>query len=115
MIFQIFICSNSSASIGISRNNDDSRREESSISFRRFLQNNGHNNRSVHPDLFSCSRQDRSNEGAAIDPENPDLPDFVQDHIAVEQIYFNNTAPLASANLPDFASFMSRNDSECNY
>jgi hypothetical protein len=105
----------SNVSAGINRSNENARREESSISFRRFLQNDGHSGRPAHPDLYTCARQDRSHEGASVDPESPDLPDFVQDHLAVEQMYFNDGASLPSGNLPDFASFMSRNEGDCKH
>lgn len=42
----------------------------------------------------------------------------MQDHLAVEQIYFNDNASPAGANLPDFASFinLTRDENECkNY
>lgn len=48
-----------------------------------------------------------------MDPDSPDLPDFVQDHLAVEHIYFNNDShSITNAqNLPDFASCVPRNPS----
>lgn len=90
------------------------RREESAISFRHFLQNNaGHSNTS-YPDLYSCSRQERPLiDGSIVDPESPDLPDFVQDHLAVEHMYFNDGTNVQSVNvqnLPDFASCLLRDE-----
>lgn len=90
------------------------RREESSISFRHFLQNEaGHSSNTPYPDLYSCSRQERPLIDGSIDPESPDLPDFVQDHLAVEHMYFNDGSTVQSVNLqnlPDFASCMLRHE-----
>lgn len=91
------------------------RREESSISFRHFLQSEaGHSSNTTYPDLYSCSRQEGPLvDGSIVDPESPDLPDFVQDHLALENTYFNDGTNLKSVNvhnLPDFAPCLLRDE-----
>ncbi len=85
------------------------RREEGSISFRHFLQNNPGTSNAAYPDLYNCSRQENSHfDGSNLDPDSPDLPDFVQDHLAVEHMYFNDGTVTGVQNLPDFASCVPR-------
>lgn len=101
-----FICT------GKRRNQETSqpRREDGPISFRHFLQNDAGASSSsasssaAYPDLYRCARQERPTPDApAMDPENPVLPDFVQDNLALEHIYFNSD--YNSKILPDFAPY----------
>ncbi|XP_065213680.1 uncharacterized protein LOC135840872 [Planococcus citri] len=101
---------------GKRRNPDGSqtRREDGPISFRHFLQNDAGaasssaSSSSACPDLYRYSRQERPNpEGSAVDPESPVLPDFVQDNLALEHIYFNSD--FNPKVLPDFTPYESYN------
>lgn len=96
--------------IGKRRNHEANRREDGPISFRHFLQNDTGSgyptSTTAYPDLYRCSRQERSNPEASVtDPESPVLPDFVQDNLALEHIYFNSD--FNSKVLPDFTPYES--------
>ena len=102
--------------VGKRRNPDggQTRREDGPISFRHFLQNDtGAASSSAScstacPDLYRYSRQERPNpEGSAVDPASPILPDFVQDNLALEHIYFNSD--FNPKVLPDFTPYESFN------
>lgn len=79
----------------------------------------GHSSNTSYPDLYSCSRQERPLiDGSIVDPESPDLPDFVQDHLAVEHMYFNDGTNVQSVNvqnLPDFACLLRDESNEARH
>ena len=102
---------------------DPPKREENPFSFKHFLNRdacNGSQNTGAKPKVytspsypdasFSCSdySQNSSARNLASNPEMASaLPDFVQDHLVVEQCYLRDSGPsniaVAIENLPDFA------------
>ncbi|XP_043288001.1 uncharacterized protein l(3)04053 [Venturia canescens] len=116
----------------------ESRRDENPFSFKHFLKKDtrpNYNLSGARPKVYSSARMSPSNVGSEVDskyPCNPtELPDFVQDHLVIEQCYLNTeaaasgtaTVPLVADidNLPDFtinnaerrqAARCSRNDTE---
>uniref|UniRef100_A0A0C9QZ13 Endosome-associated-trafficking regulator 1 n=1 Tax=Fopius arisanus TaxID=64838 RepID=A0A0C9QZ13_9HYME len=90
--------------------------EENPFSFKHFLKNDPQTNyqyTGARPKVYSSGR--KTNDTSALENEsvytrNPtELPDFVQDHLVIEQCYLNHeSAPFAQVlpnvdHLPDFA------------
>lgn len=96
-----------------------SRRDNNPFSFKAFLKNGtqqtNYHNTGARPKVYSSSTSspgsvlDKDNVGSGVySSRNPtELPDFVQDHLVIEQCYLNheNNQPVLPDvdNLPDFA------------
>ncbi|XP_011166235.1 uncharacterized protein LOC105200392 [Solenopsis invicta] len=96
-----------------------SRRDNNPFSFKAFLKNGiqqtNYHNTGARPKIYSSSTSspssilDKDNAGSGVySGRNPtELPDFVQDHLVIEQCYLNheNNQPVLPDvdNLPDFA------------
>ncbi|XP_018363213.1 PREDICTED: uncharacterized protein LOC108761283 isoform X2 [Trachymyrmex cornetzi] len=96
-----------------------SRRDNNPFSFKAFLKNGmqqtNYQNTGARPKVYSSSTSspgnvlDKDNVGSGVySGRNPtELPDFVQDHLVIEQCYLNheNSQPILPDvdNLPDFA------------
>ncbi|XP_018317943.1 uncharacterized protein l(3)04053 [Mycetomoellerius zeteki] len=96
-----------------------SRRDNNPFSFKAFLKNGmqqtNYHNTGARPKVYSSSTSspgnvlDKDNVGSSVySGRNPtELPDFVQDHLIIEQCYLNceNSQPILPDvdNLPDFA------------
>lgn len=110
---------------------DVSRREENPFSFKHFLRNESQTNyykTGARPKIYSSSATSPNNleKDTGVYSRNPtELPDFVQDHLIVEQCYLNYVPEQQSIpdvdNLPDFAlnsikrrQSQRRNDSQKN-
>ena len=103
MVFSLFITAS-----------DLLRKEENPFSFKHFLNKDTHtsyNLSGARPKVYSPVRMSSDNvnspEMDGVYPRNPtELPDFVQDHLVIEQCYLNHeeSAPLVTDidNLPDF-------------
>ncbi|KAF4530469.1 hypothetical protein B566_EDAN018371, partial [Ephemera danica] len=83
-----------------------SRREESgSFSFKHFLQ--GSSSTGARPKVYDNPRYDTKDTYNRRHVNTPELasvlPDFVQDHLVVEQCYLAADSTLDIDNLPDFA------------
>lgn len=113
--WEIFFTQGSSSE-GTSR---ETRRDENPFSFKHFLKKDSkpnYNLTGARPKIYSPARISPSDVGSDPDakyPCNPtELPDFVQDHLVIEQCYLNQEAAAAGAvaiplvadinNLPDF-------------
>ncbi|XP_015186605.1 PREDICTED: uncharacterized protein LOC107071803 [Polistes dominula] len=93
---------------------DVSRREENPFSFKHFLKGESQTNyykTGARPKIYSSSATSPNNvekDTGGVYSRNPtELPDFVQDHLVIEQCYLNHvfaqpTIPEVD-NLPDFA------------
>ncbi|XP_003700003.2 lethal (3) 04053 isoform X2 [Megachile rotundata] len=88
---------------------DTSRNDEDPFSLRHFLRTNYHN-AGARPKIYSPANPNPFNleKDSAVYPRNPtELPDFVQDHLGIEQYYLNQEQkqqPISDVdNLPDFA------------
>ncbi|KYM97601.1 PREDICTED: uncharacterized protein LOC108778385 [Cyphomyrmex costatus] len=95
------------------------RRDNNPFSFKAFLKNGmqqtNYHNTGARPKVYSSSTPssgnivDKDNVSSSVySGRNPtELPDFVQDHLVIEQCYLNheNSQPILSEvdNLPDFA------------
>ncbi|KAI4503750.1 hypothetical protein M0802_001153 [Mischocyttarus mexicanus] len=92
---------------------DVSRREENPLSFKHFLKGEYQINyykTGARPKMYSSSATSPNNvdKDAAVYSRNPtELPDFVQDHLVIEQCYLNHVIVQPTIpefdNLPDFA------------
>ncbi|KAL2716321.1 uncharacterized protein V1478_013997 [Vespula squamosa] len=92
---------------------DVSRREENPFSFKHFLRNESQPNyykTGARPKIYSSSATSPNNleKDNGVYSRNPtELPDFVQDHLVIEQCYLNHVSDQQSIpdvdNLPDFA------------
>ncbi|XP_035733804.1 uncharacterized protein LOC118446812 [Vespa mandarinia] len=92
---------------------DVSRREENPFSFKHFLRNESQTNyykTGARPKIYSSSATSPNNleKDNGVYSRNPtELPDFVQDHLVIEQCYLNHVSDQQSIpdvdNLPDFA------------
>lgn len=95
-----------------------SRRDSNPFSFKAFLKNGtqqtNYHNTGARPKVYSSPTSspgsvfDKDNAGGVYSSRNPtELPDFVQDHLVIEQCYLNHEAaqPVLPDvdNLPDFA------------
>ena len=94
---------------------DSTRREENPFSFKHFLRNDSQSNyqyAGARPKVYTV--HSKNNESSShereggVYPCNPtELPDFVQDHLVIEQCYVDRdriTSPATDVdNLPDFA------------
>lgn len=96
-----------------------SRRDNNPFSFKAFLKNGtqqtNYHNTGARPKVYSSTTSspgsvlDKDNVGGSVySGRNPtELPDFVQDHLVIEQCYLNheNSQPILPDvdNLPDFA------------
>lgn len=92
-----------------------SRRENNPFSFKAFLKNGtqqtSYHNTGARPKVYSSSASspglDKDNVGVYAARNPTELPDFVQDHLVIEQCYLNheNSQPILPDvdNLPDFA------------
>lgn len=95
-----------------------SRRDSNPFSFKAFLKNGtqqtNYHNTGARPKVYSSPTSspgsvfDKDNAGSVYSARNPtELPDFVQDHLVIEQCYLNHEAaqPVLPDvdNLPDFA------------
>ncbi|XP_012268711.2 uncharacterized protein LOC105693398 isoform X2 [Athalia rosae] len=91
------------------------RKKENPFSFKYFLKNDSHINHQhtgarpkIYPLPTANAEVIHSPNEASVYPRNPvELPDFVQDHLVIEQCYLNHNAgpqPIVEMeNLPDFA------------
>lgn len=92
------------------------RKKENPFSFKYFLKNDAHTSHQrtgarpkVYPSTAATSTDNfHSVNEPSVYPRNPvELPDFVQDHLVIEQCYLNHDAssqPIVEMeNLPDFA------------
>ncbi|XP_046744926.1 uncharacterized protein LOC124410519 isoform X1 [Diprion similis] len=91
------------------------RKKENPFSFKYFLKNDLHTNHQhtgarpkVYPPSSAKAEAVSSSNEAGVYPRNPvELPDFVQDHLVIEQCYLNHDANVQPCleidNLPDFA------------
>jgi hypothetical protein len=91
------------------------RREESLFSLKQFLKNDNQTNHQftgARPKLYepqSRTPEPNENHDTGKYPRNPtELPDFVQDHLVIEQCYLGDKASanignIEVDNLPDFA------------
>ncbi|XP_045464750.1 uncharacterized protein LOC123673993 [Harmonia axyridis] len=99
---------------------DCTRREDNSFSLKHFLRSDSsYQNKGARPKVYCDGRPVLESQGQLI-TENPSvLPDFVQDHLVIEQSYLSN-GPIQNYNtgvqLPDFAqnSLGSRQNVETN-
>lgn len=92
---------------------DATRREENSFSFKHFLKNGlqtNYYNAGARPKVYSPSITSPNNleKDSTVYSRNPtELPDFVQDHLVIEQCYLNHEPKQQALpdadNLPDFA------------
>ncbi|XP_051155771.1 uncharacterized protein LOC127278214 [Leptopilina boulardi] len=94
---------------------DGTRREENPFSFKHFLKNDSQTNyqyAGARPKVYTVHSSNNNSVGhereAGLYPCNPtELPDFVQDHLVIEQCYVDHdriTSPATDVdNLPDFA------------
>ncbi|XP_043492839.1 uncharacterized protein LOC122518161 [Polistes fuscatus] len=92
---------------------DVSRREENPFSFKHFLKGECQTNyykTGARPKIYSSSTTSPNNveKDTGVFSRNPtELPDFVQDHLVIEQCYLNHVFPQQTIpevdNLPDFA------------
>ncbi|KAI4480899.1 hypothetical protein M0804_009996 [Polistes exclamans] len=92
---------------------DISRREENPFSFKHFLKGECQTNyykTGARPKIYSSSTTSPNNveKDTGVFSRNPtELPDFVQDHLVIEQCYLNHVFPPQGVpdvdNLPDFA------------
>lgn len=92
---------------------DATRREENPFSFKHFLKNGSqttYHNAGARPKLYSSPTPSPSSleKDSTIYTCNPtELPDFVQDHLVIEQCYLNHEPKQQPTpdidNLPDFA------------
>lgn len=88
-----------------------SRTEENPFSFKHFLKNGSqinYQNAGARPKVYSSPTQYNLEKSSAVYSRNPtELPDFVQDHLVIEQYYLNhepNKQTISDVdNLPDFA------------
>lgn len=99
----------------ISLGSDGTRREENPFSFKHFLKNDSQTNyqyTGARPKVYTVHSSNNNSGGhereAGIYPCNPtELPDFVQDHLVIEQCYVDHDRITSSTtdmdNLPDFA------------
>ncbi|XP_029037716.1 uncharacterized protein LOC114873491 isoform X2 [Osmia bicornis bicornis] len=92
---------------------DTSRSEENPFSFKHFLKNGSrtnYHNVGARPKIYSSPTPSPFNleKDSTVYPRNPtELPDFVQDHLVIEQYYLNQEQKQQTIsdvdNLPDFA------------
>ncbi|XP_034187846.1 lethal (3) 04053 isoform X2 [Osmia lignaria lignaria] len=92
---------------------DASRSEENPFSFKHFLKNgsrSNYHNVGARPKIYSSPTPSPFNleKDSTVYPRNPtELPDFVQDHLVIEQYYLNQEQKQQTIsdvdNLPDFA------------
>ncbi|XP_071859868.1 lethal (3) 04053 [Bombus fervidus] len=88
-----------------------SRIEENPFSFKHFLKNGSqinYQNAGARPKVYSSPTQYNLEKSSAVYSRNPtELPDFVQDHLVIEQYYLNHEPKQQTIsdvdNLPDFA------------
>lgn len=88
---------------------ETSRNDENPFSFKHFLRTNYHN-AGARPKVYSPPTPNPFNleKDSTVYPRNPtELPDFVQDHLGIEQYYLNQEQKQQTIsdvdNLPDFA------------
>lgn len=105
--------------VSSSQNNDGQRREENPFSFKHFLRsdsNNGHQSKGARPKVYPENRSQsidyssyisESKQAKPVPEFSSALPDFVQDHLVMEQCFLGNNLgnnyDLSVNNLPDFA------------
>lgn len=94
---------------------DGTRREDNPFSFKHFLKNDSQTNyqyAGARPKVYTVHSSNNNSAGhereAGLYPCNPtELPDFVQDHLVIEQCYVDHDRIISPAsdvdNLPDFA------------
>lgn len=92
---------------------DASRRDENPFSFKHFLKNGSQTNyynAGARPKVYSSSMPSPNNleKDSTVYSRNPtELPDFVQDHLVIEQCYLSHESKQQAIpdvdNLPDFA------------
>ncbi|XP_043263982.1 uncharacterized protein LOC122404134 [Colletes gigas] len=92
---------------------DTIRREENPFSFKHFLKNDSQTNyynAGARPKVYSPPTTSPNNleKDSTVYSRNPtELPDFVQDHLVIEQCYLNHESKQQAIpdadNLPDFA------------
>lgn len=88
-----------------------SKTEENPFSFKHFLKNGSqinYQNAGARPKVYSSPTQYNLEKSSAVYSRNPtELPDFVQDHLVIEQYYLNHEPKQQTMsdvdNLPDFA------------
>ncbi|KAL0134751.1 hypothetical protein PUN28_001489 [Cardiocondyla obscurior] len=95
-----------------------SRRDNNPFSFKAFLKNGtqqtNYQNTGARPKVYSTSSSSSSSSSVTVDNDNvgsvysarnpTKLPDFVQDHLVIEQCYLNHDPVLPDVDcLPDFA------------
>ncbi|XP_006607931.1 uncharacterized protein LOC102681886 [Apis dorsata] len=88
-----------------------SRIEENPFSFKHFLKNGSqvnYQNAGARPKVYTSPTPYNLEKGSTVYSRNPtELPDFVQDHLVVEQYYLNHEPKQQTIsdvdNLPDFA------------
>lgn len=106
-------------SASTSQNNDGQRREENPFSFKHFLRSdssNSYQSKGARPKVYPENRSQsidysgyisESKQSKPVPEFSSALPDFVQDHLVMEQCYLGNNSAnnydLAVGNLPDFA------------
>ncbi|XP_076683306.1 lethal (3) 04053 isoform X2 [Andrena cerasifolii] len=106
-------CASSRTEADAPAGQDTSRREENPFSFKHFLKNGSQTtyyNAGARPKLYSSPTPSPSSleKESTIYTCNPtELPDFVQDHLVIEQCYLNHEPKQQPTpdidNLPDFA------------
>ncbi|KAK9891921.1 hypothetical protein WA026_017405 [Henosepilachna vigintioctopunctata] len=101
---------------------EGSRREDNPFSFKHFLQcDSNYLNKGARPKVYPNGRHStiRDTQGQTLSDNPSALPDFVQDHLVIEQCFLSNE-PTSNYNigaqLPDFTqnSHNSRQDVEVN-
>lgn len=100
-----------------SQNNESQRREDNPFSFKHFLRSdssNSYQSKGARPKVYYENRSQSTDYGSSFSenkqvkvPEfSSALPDFVQDHLVIEQCYLGNNSvnnyDLGVGNLPDF-------------
>ncbi|OAD55786.1 Serologically defined colon cancer antigen 3 like protein [Eufriesea mexicana] len=87
-----------------------SKTEENPFSFKHFLKNGSqtnYQNAGARPKVYTSATTYNLEKGSAVYPRNrTELPDFVQDHLVIEQYYLNHEPKQQTIsdvdNLPDF-------------
>lgn len=87
-----------------------SKTEENPFSFKHFLKNGSqtnYQNAGARPKVYTSATPYNLEKGSAVYPRNrTELPDFVQDHLVIEQYYLNHEPKQQTIsdvdNLPDF-------------
>lgn len=95
--------------------NEGQRREDNPFSFKHFLRSdssNSYQSKGARPKVYPENRSQSTDYGGYIVESKPSkvvpelssaLPDFVQDHLVMEQCYLgNNSVNIGVGNLPDF-------------